>query len=875
MAPPTLPVTVGFPRIGPKRELKMALESFWAGKSTADELTAVWHDVEKRAWTACAQGGAQRVALDSTLYDQVLDAISWLGLTPERFQHLPAGSLERYFALARGAVPDVPALDMSKWLDTNYHYGVPELSLNPPATAPAFDPSPLVAKLARGQAAVGAEAAVPTLVGPVSVVLLAKCTSADGSSTAAPADDAAWVAGWVKALIPAYEAAIAAFAQAGAKEVQLAEPALATDRGASAAGRAAYEAAYAALGAAASKAGLILDLVAQYDDLGEAGFKLATSLPVGALTLDLCGVPGAAAPNGTVALLRAHGFAACAEGKVRLGLGLIDGRSPWRDDEAACAAVVAEVRAILGDAAQLAVTSSVSLQHLPYDVEAEREGAAKAAANDANAVTLALLPRLSFAVQKVAAIAAVAKAADVTPAGPATKAAADAFNAQPREALEGAGLDLSDRKLFERPAEYPARVKAAADADAANGAPALPLFPTSTIGSFPQTAEVRRLRAQLRLGKLSQADYDAAIAAHVGFAVGAQEALGLDVLVHGESERTDMSEFFGTKLDGLAFTRLGWVQSYGSRCVRPPLVVGDVAWRGAMTVKEYQAAADVAVGGAKAGRPVKGMLTGPVTILNWSFPRKDVGRRTQALQLAAALRSEVAALEEAGCRVVQVDEPALREGLPLRRNKWDSYLSWAVDAFKLATAVAAPATSVVTHLCYSEFADILPSVAAMDADVLTIENSRSGDEMVRALAAAKYPRAIAPGVYDVHSPLVPSADAMARRIAGFVVRSGLAVEQVQVVPDCGLKTRAWSSVLPALRNMVAAAEACREAYKASGVKGLEAVASEGLAGAISAAGAKNADLKQTAVLIGLAAGSKPVEAAVGGAAKGCGAGGCC
>lgn len=753
---------------------------------------------------------------------------------------------------------------MSKWLDTNYHYGVPELSLSAPATAPAFDPSPLVAKLARGQAAVGAEAAVPTLVGPVSVVLLAKCTSADGSSSATPSDDAAWVAAWVKALVPAYEAALAAFAQAGAKEVQLAEPALATDRGASAAGRAAYELAYSALGAAASKAGLVLDLVAQYDDLGEAGFKLATSLPVGALTLDFCGVPGAASPNGTLALIRAHGFAAAAEGKVRLGLGLIDGRSPWRDDEAACAAVVAEVRAALGDGAQLAVTSSVSLQHLPYDVEAEREGAAKAAAaNDANAVSLALLPRLSFAVQKVAAIAAVAKAADVTPSGAATKAAADAFNGQPREALEGAGLDLSDRKLFDRPAPYPARVKAAADADAANGAPALPLFPTSTIGSFPQTAEVRRLRAQLRLGKLSQADYDAAIAAHVGFAVGAQEALGLDVLVHGESERTDMSEFFGTKLDGLAFTRLGWVQSYGSRCVRPPLVVGDVAWRGAMTVKEYQAAADVAVGGAKAGRPVKGMLTGPVTILNWSFPRKDVGRRTQALQLAAALRSEVAALEAAGCRVVQVDEPALREGLPLRRGKWDSYLSWAVDAFKLATAVAAPATSVVTHLCYSEFADILPSVAAMDADVLTIENSRSGDEMVRALAAAKYPRAIAPGVYDVHSPLVPSADAMARRIAGFVVRSGLTVEQVQVVPDCGLKTRAWSSVLPALRNMVAAAEACREAYKASGVKGLEAVAAEGLIGAIGAAGAKNAELKQTAVLLGLAAGSKPVEAAVG------------
>jgi len=760
---------------------------------------------------------------------------------------------------------------MSKWLDTNYHYGVPELSATAPSAPPAFDPSPLVAKLARGQAAVGAEAAVPTLVGPVSVVLLAKCTGADGGA-AQPADDAAWVGAWVAALLPAYEAALAAFAQAGAKEVQLAEPALATDRGASAAGRAAYEAAYAALGAAASKAGLILDLVAQYDDLGEAGFKLATSLPVGALTLDLCGVPGAAAPNGTLALLRAHGFAACAEGKVRLGLGLVDGRSPWRDDEAACAAVVADVRALLGDKAALAVTSSVSLQHLPYDVEAEREGAAKASAGDANAVTLALMPRLSFAVQKVAAIAAVAKAADVTPAGAAVKAAADAFNAQPREALEGAGLDLADRKLYDRPAAYPARVQAQVAADAANGAPPLPLFPTSTIGSFPQTAEVRRLRAQLRLGKLSQADYDACIFAHVGFAIGCQEALNLDVLVHGESERTDMSEFFGTKLDGLAFTRLGWVQSYGSRCVRPPLVVGDVAWRGAMTVREYQAAADVAVGGAKAGRAVKGMLTGPVTILNWSFPRKDVGRRTQALQLAAALRAEVAALEAAGCRVVQVDEPALREGLPLRTAKWDSYLDWAVDAFRLATAVAASTTSVVTHLCYSEFADILPSVAAMDADVLTIENSRSGDEMVRALAAAKYPRAIAPGVYDVHSPLVPAADAMARRIAGFVVRSGLSVEQVQVVPDCGLKTRAWSSVLPALRNMVAAAEACRAAYGAEGAAGLEKVAAGGMAGAIQAAGSKSAELKQTAVLLGLA-GGKPVEAAVGGGA--CAAGGCC
>ncbi|GBF92667.1 hypothetical protein Rsub_05036 [Raphidocelis subcapitata] len=746
-----LAITIGFPRTGSKRQAKLALESFWKGKSSEAELLAAFRAVDAEAWGAQRAAGVSRVALDGTHYDQVLDMVAALGAAPARFKHL--SGLDLYFAMARGA-PGAPALDMSKFFDSNYHFMVPELD---EGFTPRPDFAPILDRLARGQATLGKDAAVPMLIGPVTFALLASTPLLPSAVVAR--------------ILPAYAELLAALAGAGAPEVQLHEPALATDRGAAA--RAEYEAAYRAL----SGAGCPINLVATYDDLGEA-YPWAVRLPVASLTLDFCGVPGAAIPNATLALVEAHGWPA---GK-RLGVGCVDGRSVWADDEAACAALLARLRA--AGAADLAVTSSVSLQHLPWDITAETALPAK------------LAPRLAFAVQKLAAIARLASGA-VAPASGASWGAAPVDSVQE-----------IPRSMFDRAERFEERRAKQLQ---------FPPFPTTSIGSFPQTAQVRRLRAQLKSGALDRPAYEALIDRQIALAVGIQEGLDVDVLVHGEAERTDMSEHFGMQLSGMVFTTNGWVQSYGSRYVRPPIIAGDVAFVAPMTVREFKVAQDLT------SRPVKGMLTGPVTILNWSFPRKDLSRRAQAFQLALALRKEVAALEEAGCRIVQVDEPALREGLPLKSSKADSYLSWAVDAFRLCTTVAAPSTQVVTHLCYSDFGDIMQPIIDMDADVLTIENSRSGDAMVRALAAAGYTADLgpasasltaqdrAPTTPHVHSPVVPDAAFLEAKLRSFLDTGILAgaPERLWVNPDCGLKTRAWEEVIPSLRNMVAAAHKLR------------------------------------------------------------------
>ncbi|GFH22837.1 cobalamin-independent methionine synthase, partial [Haematococcus lacustris] len=688
--------TIGFPRIGRKREMKIALERYWKKQSTLQDMLAVQHSVEEESWKAQKSAGVALVGIDQgTLYDHVLDTTFLIGCIPARFKGL--SGYDAYFAMARGAQGAV-ALDMSKYFDTNYHFLVPELE---DGWTPAPDFSHFLDRVRRCQATIGKESAVPILLGPVTYASLARSNTA-----AAPDLDVV-----LAKLLPVYLELLQKL-----KELQLHEPFLTTTKGAKL--QAPTSAAYKQLAAQ----GVSLNFVTYYDDLGEA-YPWVVSLPVSAVSLDFLGVPGASAPNASLDL------------------------------------------------------PSVPLSHLPWDTALEQ------------ALDQGVTARLGFAVQKLGELVQLAKG--VTNA-PAEASPLDLSSFRPKELT----FEIPDN-LYRRPEAYSVRRTKQIS---------MPAFPTTTIGSFPQTADVRRLRLQYKQGRLSQAEYERGIASHIGFAIGMQEALGLDVLVHGEAERTDMVEYFGAGLTGMAFTEHGWVQSYGSRYVRPPLVVGDIAFNKPMTVWEYKVAQ------ALTPRPVKGMLTGPVTILNWSFPRRDISRRAQALQLALALREEVAALEAAGCTVVQVDEPALREGLPLKAERWEGYLGWAVDAFRLTTAVAAPATQIVTHLCYSDFQDIMAAIDAMDAvvvaaaDVLTIENSRSSDEMIRALAAAQYGRDIGPGVYDVHSPVVPTVEFMKEKIRSFVasgILGGAAgATRVWVNPDCGLKTRGWDETIGSLRNMV-------------------------------------------------------------------------
>nr|Q39586.1 RecName: Full=5-methyltetrahydropteroyltriglutamate--homocysteine methyltransferase; AltName: Full=Cobalamin-independent methionine synthase; AltName: Full=Methionine synthase, vitamin-B12 independent isozyme [Chlamydomonas reinhardtii]AAC49178.1 cobalamin-independent methionine synthase [Chlamydomonas reinhardtii]prf//2207381A Met synthase [Chlamydomonas reinhardtii] len=771
--------TIGFPRIGNQRQLKFAMESYFKGDSGEAELLAVAHKVQSDAWALQKAAGIAVIGLDGTLYDQVLDTITWLGAIPPRFKHL--SGLQRYYAMARGGA----ALDMSKFFDTNYHYLVPELGpdvLGPATAGPPLQPdfSGPLDKLARGQAVVGRDGAVPILIGPVTFVSLSR-------GCELPLDQA------VARLLPTYCALLQQLAAAGAPEVQLHEPVLATSEGTGMPTE--FETAYAQMAQAAGS--VPLHLVTYYDDLG-AAYPWAVQLPVAAVTLDFLGPPGAAVPSQTLALLQQHGFPA----DKRLGAGVVDGRSVWKDDGTA----VALLRALLDTGAvssdRLVVTSSAPLQHLPYDLGLELE-APKTPEATAPAARAGRPP--GFAKQKVEEIVSVARLA-ASPQPPLLQ-----LVMAPWCSCSGCS-----RARAWRTTPPTSRLSGSAakpyDVRARDEQLQLAAFPTTTIGSFPQTAEVRRLRQQLKSGRLTQAEYEGLIAGHIAHAVGVQEALGIDVLVHGEAERTDMVEYFGMQLGGMLFTRAGWVQSYGSRCVRPPLVVDDITYRGPSTCWEYKVAIPTAA------QPVKGLLTGPVTILNWSFPRKDISRAAQAMQLGLALRQEVAALEAAGCTIIQVDDPALREGLPLNGERWASYLSWAVDAFRLCTGVAAAGTQVVTHLCYSDFQDILPAIDRMDADVLTIENSRSDKPMMAALAAAGYGRDIGPGVYDVHSPVVPSVEFIKSRIRSFVdsgILSGR-YDRIWVNPDCGLKTRGWPETIAALANMVEAAAQARAELQLAG-----------------------------------------------------------
>ncbi len=755
----TTVTNLGFPRIGARRELKHALESYWRGQSDAAQLQASAAALRVRHWQLQRDAGVNvPPSNDFSLYDHVLDTAVLFDAIPARYRPLlERAPLEGYFAMARGLQRgdvDLHALEMTKWFDTNYHYLVPELQAGQTFTLRGDKP---LAEYCEAKA-LGIETR-PVLLGPVSFLLLSKTT--DGSHPLALLD----------ALLPAYAQLLAALKDAGAQWVQLDEPVLVQDLDDDA--RAAFVRAYAVLADVARPDILLATYFGALDD----NLALAASLPVEGLHVDLV-----RAPEQLDAVVRA-----LPASRV-LSLGLVNGRNIWRTQLDNALILARYARGHRG-ADRLWLAPSCSLLHSPVDLTLEKKLDAE------------LRGWLAFARQKLQELRTLADALD-------GDAVAEPALAQAREALES-----RRRSPRVHNAAVKARVAALTAADAIRATPhaqrqqlqaralRLPAFPTTTIGSFPQTQDVRLARAKHKSGKLNAADYEAFLAEQTAHCVRVQEQIGLDVLVHGEFERNDMVEYFGEQLDGFAFTGNGWVQSYGSRCVKPPLIFGDVSRPAPMTVRWSQYAQSLT------GKPMKGMLTGPVTVLQWSFVRDDQSRADTCTQIALALRDEVNDLEAAGIRAIQIDEPALREGLPLRRAHWQAYLDWAVRAFGISASGVADATQIHTHMCYAQFNDIIEAVAALDADVISIETSRSRMELLDAFARFDYPNQVGPGVYDIHSPRVPDRAEMVEllRKASAVLPPG----KLWVNPDCGLKTRGWDETRAALEAMVDAARTLR------------------------------------------------------------------
>jgi 5-methyltetrahydropteroyltriglutamate--homocysteine methyltransferase len=758
----TVAINLGFPRIGVRRELKRALESFWAGSTDAQALADAARELRLRHWRLQRDSGVVGIpSNDFSLYDHVLDAACLVGAIPERYAPLKADPLAQYFAMARGrqdGAVDLRAMEMTKWFDTNYHYIVPELS-----AGMRFEPAstkPVDEFIEAREAGIHTR---PVLLGPVSFLLLGKMAGAPQLTV-------------LDALIPVYAELLERLGAAGADWVQLDEPMLVMDLPAEA--RDAYRRAYDSLAGAGNTK---LLLATYFGGLGD-NLGLAASLPVAGIHVDLV-----RAREDLDTLLDAL------PDERFLSAGVIDGRNVWRTDLDAALATLRRIADARGTD-RLGVAPSCSLLHCPVDLAAERD------------LDPELLGWLAFATQKLEEAAELARAVDSadtdTKAFEESRRWAKSRRTSPRVHDEAVAARLRTVSERER-----ARASAYPDRRSAQRALGLPLLPTTTIGSFPQTREVRSARAEFRSGKRARDEYDAFLRAEIERTIRLQEELGLDVLVHGEFERNDMVEYFGEQLRGFAFTANGWVQSYGSRCVKPPIIYGDVSRASPMTVEWSRYAQGLTT------RPVKGMLTGPVTILQWSFVRDDQPRRVTCDQIALAIRDEVRDLEAAGIRIIQIDEPAIREGLPLRRSEWPEYLEWAIASFRLASSGVRDETQIHTHMCYSEFNDIIDSVAAMDADVVSMETSRSKMELLDAFAEFEYPNEIGPGVYDIHSPRVPTEEEMSD-----LLRRAIRVidpKQVWVNPDCGLKTRAWAEVTPALEGMVRAARSLRAELEGS------------------------------------------------------------
>ncbi|WP_399934999.1 5-methyltetrahydropteroyltriglutamate--homocysteine S-methyltransferase [Streptomyces kanamyceticus] len=751
----------GYPRQGQKRELKKAIEGYWKGRVTADALHSTAAELRRTHWQHLSGAGLHEVPTgDFSYYDHVLDTTVMVGAVPERHRAaVEADALDGYFAMARGT-QDVAPLEMTKWFDTNYHYLVPELG---PDTVFTADARKQVAELTEALA-LGLTAR-PVLVGPVTYLLLAK----PAPGVAADFDPLTLL----DRLLPVYAEVLADLRAAGAEWVQLDEPALVQDR--TPAELNAANRAYRDLGGLADRPKL---LVATYfDRLGEALPVLAKA-PVEGLALDFTG-PAAA---NLEALAAAGGL----PGK-RLVAGVVDGRNIWVND---LEKSLSTLGTLLGLADRVDVCASCSLLHVPLDAAAEKD------------IDPQILRWLAFARQKTAEIVTLA-------AG--LSQGTDAITG--RLTANRAVLASRANSPITRDPAVRSRAAAVSDADARRSQPyagraaaqrsrlGLPLLPTTTIGSFPQTTELRTARADLRAGVIDTAGYEERIKAEIQEVISYQEKAGLDVLVHGEPERNDMVQYFAEQLTGYLATQHGWVQSYGTRYVRPPILAGDISRPEAMTVRWTTYAQSLA------SRPVKGMLTGPVTMLAWSFVRDDQPLGETARQVALALRDEVADLEAAGTAVVQVDEPALRETLPLRAADHPAYLAWATEAFRLTTGGVRPDTQIHTHMCYAEFGDIVQAIDDLDADVISLEAARSHMQVAHELASHGYPREAGPGVWDIHSPRVPSAEE-----AAALLRTGLEAipaDRLWVNPDCGLKTRAWPETRASLENLVAAARAVR------------------------------------------------------------------
>ncbi|GGC17902.1 5-methyltetrahydropteroyltriglutamate--homocysteine methyltransferase [Oxalicibacterium flavum] len=749
---------LGFPRIGAQRELKFAVESFWRGDIDVAALQQTGKTLRARHWAIQADAGLDLVTVgDFAWYDQVLNTLALLGAVPTRFGFDPKKLTPAdYFTAARGN-PDHFAMEMTKWFDTNYHYLVPEFTADL-----RFDGGVDWLFEENAEAVALGHKTKVVLVGPLSLLYLGKIKSG--------------VAGkfdLLPKLIAGYQQVLKRLKDAGVEWVQIDEPVLALEL--DQAWRDAFLPTYQLLVEGAPKL-----LLATYFDRVSEHVALLNSLPVAGVHLDL--VRG---PDQLAAFARDW-----PQDRV-LSAGVIDGRNIWRADLEAVLATLQPLQEKLGD--RLWVSASCSLLHVPVDLANEPKLDAE------------IKNWLAFATQKIDEIAVLARALNGDRSTPAVaekfKAAAEAVASRktsPRihnplvqkRMSELDRISASRQSVFaERIAKQQARFK-------------LPAFPTTNIGSFPQTTEIRQARAQHKRGELGHLEYLNRMRDEIRHVVQKQEEIGLDVLVHGEPERNDMVEYFGEQLWGYAFTANGWVQSYGSRCVKPPFIYGDVYRPEAMTVGWSEFAQSLTA------KPMKGMLTGPVTMLQWSFVRDDQPREQTALQIALALRDEVVDLEKAGIGMIQIDEPAFREGLPLKAADWPHYLDWAVKAFRISASGVQDDTQIHTHMCYSEFNDILPWIAAMDADVITIETSRSDMELLDGFGEFEYPNDIGPGVYDIHSPRVPKVEEMQRLLRK--ARGVIPDQRLWVNPDCGLKTRGWPETIAALENMVVAARSLRE-----------------------------------------------------------------
>lgn len=759
---------LGFPRIGRDRELKKALEAYWKGELNEAGLREVGKNLRAAHWQIQQEAGLELLPVgDFAWYDQVLSHSLMLGVIPERFA-TQAGkpTLDTLFAMARGAAASccggcgggghsTHALELTKWFDTNYHYLVPEFSVDQQF---ALSWTQLFEEVAEGQA-LGYQLK-PVIIGPLTYLWLGKCKGAEFDKLAL-----------LERLLPVYGQILQRLSEQGIEWVQIDEPILALDLPQD--WKNAFERAYNLLQREPLK-----KLIATYFGGLEDNLGLAAGLPVDGLHIDLV-----RAPEQFPSILdRVPGY------KV-LSLGVVNGRNVWRNDLEATLALLRQAQERLGD--RLWVAPSCSLLHSPVDLQREEQLDAE------------LKSWLAFAVQKCREVAVLTEALRQ----PESQAVQQALAAS-----RAAKISRASSARIHKPAVQ-ARLAAITASDSQRQSPfavrselqhaklQLPLLPTTTIGSFPQTAAIRLARQSFKAGKLSEAQYTEAMQAEIRHAVALQEKLGLDVLVHGEAERNDMVEYFAEQLEGYVFTRFGWVQSYGSRCVKPAIIYGDLSRPKAMTVQWISYAQSCT------NKRMKGMLTGPVTMLMWSFAREDISRKQQAQQLALAIRDEVVDLEQAGIAIIQIDEAAFREGLPLRHSAWQEYLSWAAEAFRLCASGVQDQTQIHTHMCYSEFNAVIDSIAAMDADVITIETSRSDMELLDAFERFDYPNEIGPGVYDIHSPRVPDSSEMVRLIHKAAQR--IPLERLWINPDCGLKTRGWPETEAALVNMVKAAHQLR------------------------------------------------------------------